>query len=169
VHTPSSSPTRGRNRSGQQYQELWSIQNSLCRSIMVCRRVPYTLLGEVTTAKGQTWLWSDAESEAMEEAANEAKKRRADAIIVTRREASVSGYTSSGTATVVGNTAIGTGVTMPVQTGHVRVTAIKWRRQRSCRVPCGCRGWHRRRRPIPTCGLPAPELELHKGSQRLRS
>jgi uncharacterized protein YbjQ (UPF0145 family) len=66
------------------------------------------------------------QSEAMQEAADEAKKRGADAIIVISRDASVTGYTSSGTATVVGNTAFGSGVTMPVQTGHVRVTAIKF-------------------------------------------
>ncbi len=65
-------------------------------------------------------------NEAMAQAADEAKKRGADAIIVIRRDASVSGYYSTGSATVVGNTAIGSGVTMPLQTGHVRVTAIKF-------------------------------------------
>jgi hypothetical protein len=87
---------------------------------------PYTVLGEIATSKGQTWAWSDVQSEAMAQAADEAKKRGADAIIVIRRDASVSGYYSTGSATVVGNTAIGSGVTMPLQTGHVRVTAIKF-------------------------------------------
>jgi hypothetical protein len=87
---------------------------------------PYVVLGEVQTEQGQTWLWTNVQSETMEEAAKEAKKRGADAIIVVSRDASVTGYTSTGTATVVGNTAIGTGVVMPVQTGHVRVTAIKF-------------------------------------------
>ena len=87
---------------------------------------PYTVLGEIATSKGQTWAWSDVQSEAMEQAAVEAKKRGADAIIVISRDASVTGYYSTGSATVVGNTAFGSGVTMPVQTGHVRVTAIKF-------------------------------------------
>src|SRR2546430_17565538 len=43
---------------------------------------PYTVLGEIATPKGQTWAWSDVQSEAMEQAAVEAKKRGADAIIV---------------------------------------------------------------------------------------
>jgi hypothetical protein len=73
---------------------------------------PYTVLGEIATSKGQTWAWSDVQSEAMEQAADETKKRGADAIIVMSRDASVTGYTSSGTATVVGNTAFGSGVTM---------------------------------------------------------
>jgi len=42
---------------------------------------PYTVLGEIATSKGQTWAWSDVQSEAMEQAAVEAKKRGADAII----------------------------------------------------------------------------------------
>jgi uncharacterized protein YbjQ (UPF0145 family) len=62
----------------------------------------------------------------MEEAAKEAKKRGADAIIVIRRDASVTGFSTTSTATVIGNTAIGSGVITPVQTGHVRVTAIKF-------------------------------------------
>src|SRR5439155_9992982 len=86
---------------------------------------PYTVLGEIATSKGQTWAWSDVQSEAMEQAAVEAKRRGADAIIVISRDASVTGYYSTGSATVVGNTAIGSGVTMPVRTGHVRVTAIE--------------------------------------------
>jgi hypothetical protein len=45
---------------------------------------------------------------------------------VIRRDASVTGFSSTSTTTVVGNTAIGSGVIMPVQTGHVRVTAIKF-------------------------------------------
>jgi hypothetical protein len=85
---------------------------------------PYRVLGEIATSQGQMWAWSDVQSEAMEGAAVEAKKRGADAIIVIRRDASVSGYYSTGSATVVGNTAIGSGVTMPVQTGHVHMTAI---------------------------------------------
>jgi hypothetical protein len=87
---------------------------------------PYRVLGEIATSKGQTWAWSDVQSEAMEQAADEAKKRGADAIVVVSRDASVTGYYSTGSATVVGNTAFGSGVTMPVQTGHVRVTAIKF-------------------------------------------
>ena len=87
---------------------------------------PYTVLGEIATSQGQTWAWPDVQSEAMEQAAVEAKKRGADAIIVISRDASVTGYYSTGSATVVGNTALGSGVTMPVQTGHVRVTAIKF-------------------------------------------
>jgi len=87
---------------------------------------PYTVLGEIATSKGQTWAWSDVQSEAMEQAAVEAKKRGTDAVIVISRDASVTGYYSTGSATVVGNTAFGSGVTMPVQTGHVRVTAIKF-------------------------------------------
>lgn len=87
---------------------------------------PYRVLGEIATSKGQTWAWSDVQSEAMTQAADEAKKRGADAIIVISRDASVTGYYSTGSATVVGNTAFGSGVTMPVQTGHVRVTAIKF-------------------------------------------
>jgi hypothetical protein len=62
----------------------------------------------------------------MEQAAVEAKKRGADAIIVISRDASVTGYYSTGSATVVGNTAFGSGVTTALQTGHVRVTAIKF-------------------------------------------
>jgi len=87
---------------------------------------PYTVLGEIATSQGQTWAWSDVQSEAMKEAAVEAKKRGADAIIVISRDASVTGYYSTASANVVGNTAFGSGVTMPVQTGHVRVTAIKF-------------------------------------------
>ena len=87
---------------------------------------PYTVLGEIATSQAQMWAWSHVQSEAMQGAAVEAKKRGADAIIVIRRDASVSGYYSTGSATVVGNTAIGSGGTMPVQTGHVRVTAIKF-------------------------------------------
>jgi hypothetical protein len=87
---------------------------------------PYTVLGEIATSQGQTWAWSDVQSEAMEQAAVEAKKRGADAIIVISRDASVTGYYSTGSATVVGNTAFGSGVTTALQTGHVRVTAIKF-------------------------------------------
>jgi len=87
---------------------------------------PYRVLGEVTTEQGHTWLWTNVQSEAMEKAAKEAKTRGADAIIVMRRDASVSGYTSTSTTTVVGNAAVGSGVITPVQTGHARVTAIKF-------------------------------------------
>jgi hypothetical protein len=86
---------------------------------------PYTVLGELTTSKPQGWRLN-VQSQAMEIAADEAKKLGADAIIVISRDASVSGYTSFATATVVGNTAFGSGVMTPVQTAHVRVTAIKF-------------------------------------------
>ena len=86
---------------------------------------PYTVLGEIETTKPQGWRL-DVQSQAMEQAADEAKKLGADAIIVISRDASISGYTSSVTATVVGNTAFGSGVMTPVQTAHVRVTAIKF-------------------------------------------
>jgi hypothetical protein len=85
----------------------------------------YRVLGELATSKPQGWRL-DVQSQAMEIAADEAKKLGADAIIVISRDASVSGYTSSVTATVVGNTAFGSGVMTPVQTAHVRVTAIKF-------------------------------------------
>ncbi|MFL6415168.1 MAG: hypothetical protein ACJ74Y_05805 [Bryobacteraceae bacterium] len=87
---------------------------------------PYRVIGEVKAEQGQTWLWTNVESEAMEEAANEAKKHGADAIIVMRSDSSVTGYASTTTGSVVGNTVIATGVAMPVQTGHVTVTAIKF-------------------------------------------
>jgi hypothetical protein len=86
---------------------------------------PYTVLGEIATSKPQGWRL-DVQSQAMEQAADEAKKLGADAIIVISRDASVTGYTTSGTATVVGNTAFGSGVMTAVQTAHVRVTAIKF-------------------------------------------
>jgi hypothetical protein len=87
---------------------------------------PYTVLGEIATSKGQTWAWSDVKSEAMQGAALEAKKRGADAIIVIGRDAEVTGYVSTASAYAYGNMAYGSGVTIPVQTGHVRVTAIKF-------------------------------------------
>ena len=86
---------------------------------------PYRVLGEIVTAKPQGWRL-DVQSQAMEQTAEEGKKLGADAIIVMSRSASISGYTSSATATMIGNTAFATGVTTPVQTAHVRVTAIKF-------------------------------------------
>jgi uncharacterized protein YbjQ (UPF0145 family) len=86
----------------------------------------YRVLGEIATSKGQTWAWSDVKSEAMQGAALEARKRGADAIIVLSRDAEVTGYVSTASAYAYGNMASGSGVTIPVQTGHARVTAIKF-------------------------------------------
>jgi hypothetical protein len=86
---------------------------------------PYRVLGEIVTAKPQGWRL-DVQSQAMEQTAEEGKKLGADAIIVMNRSASISGYSSSATATMIGNTAFATGVTTPVQTAHVLVTAIKF-------------------------------------------
>jgi hypothetical protein len=86
---------------------------------------PYRVLGEIVTSKPQGWRL-DVQSQAMEIAVDEAKRVGADAIIVTSRDASITGYTTGYTATVVGNTAFGNGVTTAVQTAHVRVTAIKF-------------------------------------------
>jgi hypothetical protein len=87
---------------------------------------PYRILGEISTSKGQTWIWSDARSEAVQAAAVEARNRGADAIMVISRDAQVTSYISTASATVVGNSAFGTGSTIPVQTGYARVTAIKF-------------------------------------------
>jgi len=64
---------------------------------------PYIILGEVAASHGQTWLWTDAESEAMEAAANEAKKRGGDAIILQGSSREYAGTVSSGGATATGN------------------------------------------------------------------
>ncbi len=126
MRTLSSSLTRVHNRSGQPPPGLWFGKNLAVPVYYGLPPRPYTVLGEIATSQGQTWAWSDVQSEAMQEAAVEAKKRGADAIIVISRDASVTGYYSTGWVTVVGNTAFGSGVTMPLQTGHVRVTAIKF-------------------------------------------
>ena len=87
---------------------------------------PYRVLGEIKSEQGQTWLWTNVQSEAMENAAKEARKRGADAIIVTSSSSSVSGYSTTTTGTVIGNTVVASGVSLPVQSGQVRVTAIKF-------------------------------------------
>ena len=64
---------------------------------------PYIILGEVAASHGQTWLWTDAESEAMEAAANEAKKRGGDAIILQGSSREYAGTISTGGANTTGN------------------------------------------------------------------
>lgn len=87
---------------------------------------PYAVLGELTSEEEARWRWNNPESEAMQEAAKAAQKRGADAVIVMDRDSSVSGYASSGQATLVGNTAFGSGFTRAMRTGHARVMAIKF-------------------------------------------
>jgi hypothetical protein len=64
---------------------------------------PYIVLGAVASSHGQTWLWTDAQAEAMEAAANEAKKRGGDAIVLENSSREYAGTFSTGGATTTGS------------------------------------------------------------------
>jgi hypothetical protein len=100
---------------------------------------PYVILGAVAASHGQTWAWSDAESEAMASAANEAKARGGDAIILQGSSREYAGTYSTGGATATGNysgnvyggtvssTATSWGTSFPVFQGRASVIVIKFK------------------------------------------
>lgn len=92
---------------------------------------PYVILGAVAASHGQTWAWSDAESEAMASAANEAKARGGDAIILQGSSREYAGTYSTGGATATGNYrnvyATGWGASFPVFQGKASVLVIKFK------------------------------------------
>ena len=89
---------------------------------------PYVVLGEVAAEHGQTWAWSDAESEALESAADEAKKRGGDAIIVQGSKSEYAGSVSMANAFANGNfNATAFGISRPVFQGKASVLVIKFK------------------------------------------